>query len=332
MKITLLRTWEVNIGNGFIDKGAKMAIQRSFPDADIVEVSGYPNLAASRRDAGLLPDVPVFDSLPSYGTRWGDGSNLSNVVNVAEFVDSDLAVLPGCILYDHVLERYAPVFESLKERDIPIILLGAGGLDYSSQTKKYVREFIDAIDPAGIITRDSNAYEAYKNDVEHAYDGIDCAFYIDEWYQPPEANEELVVSTFDKGDEPAIATDKRIIRADHHPLCQPNADLRSQYKKYTEKTEFFQEENVMVSDLLEDYLFFYANATQTHSDRIHACVPTLAYGNAAQFWFETPRGALFDRVTTDDITQKATTLDQDTLEEEKTRQAETLRQMAKDAL
>lgn len=332
MQITLLRTWEVNIGNGFIDKGAKMAIERAFPDADIVEVSGYPNLAASRRDAGFLPDPPLISNTPSYGTQWGDDSSLSNVANVADFVDTDLAVLPGCILYDHVLERYAPVFESLKERDIPIILLGAGGWDYGRTTAKYVREFIDAIGPAGIITRDSDAYETYQNDVERSYDGIDCAFYIDEWYQPPEANQELVMATFDKGEEPQIATDKQIVRADHHPIGYPNGDIWMQYNKYKEQTEFFDQENIIVSDLLEDYLFFYANATQTHSDRIHACVPTLAYGNSAKFWHETPRGGLFDRVFDEDITEKALTLDEEKIEAEKQKQAETLRQMAKDAI
>jgi len=84
-------------------------------------------------------------------------------------------------------------------------------------------------------------------------------------------------------------------------------------------------ENVFVSDLVTDYLFLYANADVVRSDRIHACLPALTYGNRAQFYFDTPRANLFDRVPIDgDATSEPVRFDMDDLEREKDAQVDAL--------
>ena len=56
--------------------------------------------------------------------------------------------------------------------------------------------------------------------------------------------------TLDHGGDPDIADDKRVIRTNHNPFSA--FDLSFSVN--------FEEENIFVSDTLEDYLFVYANA------------------------------------------------------------------------
>lgn len=56
--------------------------------------------------------------------------------------------------------------------------------------------------------------------------------------------------------------------------------------------------NLYVSDNIRDYLFMYSNANEVHADRIHACVPALVYGGKIKFYYDTPRGRLFDGLVT----------------------------------
>jgi hypothetical protein len=153
-------------------------------------------------------------------------------------------------------------------------------------------------------------HKCYSDVATHSYNGIDCAFYINDWYEPPEANTEISVHTFDKQEEPKINSPGKVIRPDHFPFKEPHGNIVQKYSKYRDQqTLLNKQNNVFVSDMLEDYLFFYSNSEVTHSDRIHACVPTLTYGNKAQFWFETPRAKLFDKVLDTSIQSSPVKLD-----------------------
>jgi hypothetical protein len=85
-----------------------------------------------------------------------------------------------------------------------------------------------------------------------------------------------------------------------------------------------------MSDNVRDYLFLYKNAVETHSDRIHACVPALSYGNEARFWFDTPRAALFDRVSDKTISERTVSLDMDQLSEQKSEQVSAVAEIISD--
>jgi hypothetical protein len=160
-----------------------------------------------------------------------------------------------------------------------------------------------------LVTRDSSAYDAYATSVSEAYEGIDCAFFIDDWYDPPTLDSNFVAATFDKLDEPDIETDKKIIRPHHAPFDL----LRDVYegsdfvgntlklgRRWTSSNELetaydeLEKGNLYVSDNVRDYLSIYANASEVHADRIHACIPGLVYGADIKFYYDTPRGRLFD--------------------------------------
>jgi hypothetical protein len=242
-------------------------------------------------------------------------------VNVADLTEFDVAVLPGCVLYEHALEKYYKILRKVRSENIPLILLGAGGGDYSDSTQRYVRQFTDEVEPAAIITRDSTAYNCYSDEAKYTSDGIDNAFFINEWYDPPSSDVDYDVATFDKTN-PDVDSERDIIYSDHYPFEQPYGNLWQKFKKHMKQRRIFDRKNYFLSDTLEDYLFLYSNARVTYSDRIHACVPTLAYGNRAQFTFDTPRGELFEKVISDDIHSDPVSLDNSLIRRLKDEQVE----------
>jgi len=333
MNVLLIRTWETNIGNAIIEKGAKTIIESAFPSANVTETSVYPNYISSRIDniknnseSTLMNEIKntvsdygisykvislVYDALinnkrelnesvPRWVQRWEDGNEgLSNII---KYMNIDLAVIPGCVLGSG-LAIMKPTLIELQHRDIPVIILGAGGGSYNPGVVKYVEEIFELIKPTGIITRDQTAFNRYSNYVETAYSGIDCGLFINDWYEPPESNRQYISIVFDKISEPSIDTDLQIIRANHAPYRNPGIGYSNRFAaidrhNYYEpvKKEFFESENAVISDNIRDYLFIYANTELTISDRIHACIPTLVYGNEAEFHFDTPRAKLFENL------------------------------------
>ena len=61
---------------------------------------------------------------------------------------------------------------------------------------------------------------------------------------------------------------------------------------------------VIVSDNPMDYLLLYRNASEVYSDRVHACIPTLAFGNIARLFSNSPRIALFENAKIPDVRKR----------------------------
>ncbi len=80
----------------------------------------------------------------------------------------------------------------------------------------------------------------------------------------------------------------------------------------------------------EPYTYFniYANSKLTLSDRVHACVMTLAYGNPAMLFSLSPRTRLFDRMGLADIRHKPVSMDLEQLALLKSEQIDFLRKAA----
>ncbi len=316
MKILLLKTWIVNIGNGFIDMGAKACIHSSFPNAEIIEVSGYPNYIADEKAIGgglnyafrkKLGITFKKNMLKMHKTR-------ENMVNISELLKADIAVVPGCILYPHAINKYMKTLVKIRDKNIPILLLGVGGGNYSKETKNFVKTFFNTIKPAAMITRDNRAFKLYSSDIKNSYDGIDCGFFINEWYKPPKSDTNFSVCTFDKLKEPKLEININIIRPNHTPFDNPFRGCLRPRNKYR---NFNKTENIFMSDDIKDYLFLYANALETHSDRVHACVASLTYKKKAKFYFKSPRAYLFDRVLDENIREKLVQINEEKLNLEK---------------
>lgn len=329
MDVLLLRTFLTNIGNGFIDKGARKTIERAFPSATITEISGYPNYSSHRSRTTSLRPLAKVAGWAKQGSPLPTAKN-RQFLHLSQFVNADVAVFPGCVLYPRLLEFFSPTLSDLHDRGIPIVFLGGGGYFYDPQQPqtRRTRDYLRRLDNIALISRDQPCYDIYEDVFDYAAPGIDNAFFIGDWYQPPEANQPFDVHTFDNQDEPDIHTEKMVLRALHTPLgyAMPFnpiiSELKARLNEY--KKGFLNKENLLVSDLLQDYLFLYANGETTHSSRVHACVPALVYGNNAQFYRNTPRGSLFEQVVTGDIADQPVSLSGERLAEKQAEQVEKL--------
>lgn len=79
----------------------------------------------------------------------------------------------------------------------------------------------------------------------------------------------------------------------------------------------YKRPNAVASDEPWTYFTIYANASLTVSDRVHACIATLAYGKPAIMFSPSPRSQVFDRLGLSAIREKVVTLDQDYLESQR---------------
>ena len=90
----------------------------------------------------------------------------------------------------------------------------------------------------------------------------------------------------------------------------------------------FRGPNSFVSDIPQSYLTLYANAALTLSNRVHACVATLAYGNRAMLFSKSPRARLLERAGIEEIGRSPQQLDPGKMAEEKTRLIEFLQSVS----
>jgi hypothetical protein len=74
----------------------------------------------------------------------------------------------------------------------------------------------------------------------------------------------------------------------------------------------------------------YANTYATYSDRLHACIATLSFGNFARLYLSSPRDYLFKRMGLEAIKEKLVKLDQDKMNIEKEKQISFLREIFKE--
>ncbi|NIZ10955.1 polysaccharide pyruvyl transferase family protein [Pseudooceanicola sp. HF7] len=89
--------------------------------------------------------------------------------------------------------------------------------------------------------------------------------------------------------------------------------------------KIYRQSNATASDEPWTYINIYANADFTLSDRVHACVATLAFGSPAMLFTPSPRSALFGRVGAGEIRNKLVTLDLGMLHEEQEKEIEWLK-------
>ena len=296
--IVQFRWWWNNIGNAFIDLGTNYVLNFIGKNKKwtIYQVSSsLLNLVLvqnmfSRKLSKKIP-LRVRRKIPvrlrrAKIFRAGTGRETlplaKDHLTILKYIDAKYYVFSGMLLDRYILNIIREEIITASKRG-KIVLLGVGGEDYESD-ERFVREFLRKIKPYVMVTRDKIAYDLFGKIAEYAYNGIDMAFYVSKLYNPPKINEKYITFCFDKLPEPSINTQLKIIRL-HHSL-RPDLD-RTVLKKYS------SEENIFISDNPFDYLTLYSNAIETHSDRVHACVASLAYGVPCRIYYKSARSKLF---------------------------------------
>lgn len=311
--------WPINIGNAFIDYGSVYAIKTAVPSAEVYIASELAKW--------------IF---------WFNKKDMSRSIDLAEMAQVDFIVVSGMSMCDEFIAVEGPILKNLSRRGVKIIFSGSGGEVYTEKEITNFRNFLKGLNLAGFISRDEESFRHFKDLFPQAYSGIDCAFFLgDSFKKLPLVTKSFVTYCFDALPEPNIDQPNPNIIRPHHEctevLHKPGTTCRFLFAltkkwpfihrvKFTNKHDrYLSEQNVLISDIPDDYLHLYANASATHSDRVHACIATLAFGNAARLYSKTPRAHLFDRVGASAVRERLVRLDMEKLKDEKNRQIQTLK-------
>jgi hypothetical protein len=117
------------------------------------------------------------------------------------------------------------------------------------------------------------------------------------------------------------------------PTLGPYTIIRPEHRFNPHVTwKIYRQPNAVASDEPWTYFTIYSQTQLTLSDRVHACVATLAYGKPAMLFTPSPRSYLFDRLGLSDIRKRPVTLDANYLRTEKAAQLTFLRQAVAEVL
>lgn len=289
-----------NIGNGFIDLGAEATLKSALPvHGNIVKLSQCANFAATMSRGMMLKEIPGIHWLwvkvmQRFAKKLQDQSyrmvKQQDVFSVANIAKVDYFIIPGCVLTVPFFTIYGQLLKNKVNEGTKLIFLGASGNFYTNYEVEFVSNYLKILKPLAIMTRDSIAYKYYAKFSENSFNGIDNAFFVNLWNLPKvkTSMDPFVVLNFDeprhKYIEKELSTQfSNIIYTNHKPY--PYFKVSNLVKK-----------GIMVSDTPLDYLFLYSNVTETYSDRVHACIPTLSFGHRARLYSDSPRIALFENV------------------------------------
>ena len=310
--IVLGGNWPRNIGDAFIDLGA-LYILNHVSESNIISSSFMPSWFLSR---GFL-------SFPEQilGGRLIDKTR--NLLDVKGIVNSDYIVMSGVRLTESWWKRcFFDKKLHFEKRDTKIIILGCGGLLYTREEFEKVRDYLNKINLYAFISRDEKVFKEYEGIAEHSFNGIDCAFFVSDYFTPPSLSiSEYITFTFDRiKKEPELNIKGKTIIRTHHTCWAQSGLLRRIVYNYILSKQGFNKKNTLISDLPQDYLTIYANTIETHSDRVHACAATLAFGKPAKLYRDTHRAFLLDKVNAGSAKTQLTYPDMKKIEKEKERE------------
>lgn len=310
--------WAGNIGNAFIDYTIKYCIRAAMED------SQYPIIEASN-----LPAYLKYNFAKRKPFNWFGFSQTPHVdFDLRTMMKPDVVVMGAALLDVYWSKIHAGLLEWLRTAKTKVIILGGGGgNDYSVEEIKYVEKAWRGIDVIAYIARDEKAYDNFKNLSGDRYLGIDNAFFLADCFTPAHLNlngKKLGIKTFDLTADRKIEFPKDyLVVSLRHRLMDVDS-LKGAIKQGL-RTYSIIGQTDLISDFPDDYLHLYGNASQTHSDRVHACVATLSFGGAARYYDKSDRSWLFERVKCGAIRNELTTLDQNYIKEEKDKQINYLR-------
>ena len=292
-KIALLTSVTFNnIGNGFIDLGAEAALMKALPlNAELFKVSSNANFAATMGQMFMLKENPIINwlwvhTMQRAAKKLHDRSyktvKTQKIFSKASMVKCDYFIIPGCVL-----------------------TVGASGNFYTEYEVKFVSEYLRKLQPYAIMTRDSLAYKYYANFTKNSYNGIDNVFFVN-LLNLPQIDTDLTPYVVLNIEEPKhyrikeelknIFKEKNIVYSYHKPF------------PYTKVSKLVKS-GVIVSDNPMDYLLLYRNASEVYSDRVHACIPTLAFGNKARLFSNSPRIALFENAKIPNVRERLVSIE-----------------------
>lgn len=330
--------WQSNIGNAFIDYGSMESLRRATPNSKIIIGSKYPQQSLLSQARELQIVKRLFDDL-GFKERVAsklhfmyrnkvmgrNPDNVMSILGIKEFQESiDYITLSGTCLSPQFLKSHYPLLKKAKGK----IIINGGGMEeytYSNEKAIYItKKTLKELNVYAFIARDEKTYCAFSDVTDNGFKGIDCAFFLNDCFEPVKLKGNYIVSNFDSTDEPVFNGD--VIRT-HHSYGFYEWTQRFFGRK--KEREHLQKPNTIISELPDDYINIYANAKEVHTDRVHTAVVSLIYGTPVKLYSKTPRKELFERVGASNITEELTTLDFNKLKKLKEKQIKFLSKVIK---
>jgi hypothetical protein len=329
--------WGQNIGNAFFNIGGKWILQQVFGEDDVDFVQDQPGYRTFHRQASGNPpndfnllrfldvDYVVLQGpmlTQTFSALWRDAFHEYRRRGTR-------VILLGAALFKFTREEIAAAREFLRE--YPPAIISTRDHDSYEAIKDCAPFTYSGIDSGFFAPK---VYTPFR---------LACPDYV--------------VLNFDRFPEPDVRLDDAGAAADHTfealgmqwrlriPRLQQRISLMGKWQAYFGwmldcrplpttlgayavirpehrfnphiTWKIYRHPNAIASDEPFTYFTVYSGSSLTLSDRVHACVATLAYGKPAMLFTPTPRARLFDRLGLRDIRRRPVTLDAQRLEEER---------------
>jgi hypothetical protein len=335
--------WPTNIGNAFVHIGIINSMKEAL---------------------GSSAEIHHFGAMSSY-LFWTNNS-LNNNLNIGEIATFDYVVVGGMTQCEGYFESIEPTLNALVKNGTKIIIAGGGAGHYSPQEVIAVREWMKKIPIAAFISRDEYSFENYADLATSSFNGLDSAFFVSDGFCPLPLNiSGFNIINFDFFQEPGLVNAGKQLNVPNNNSKEVNVSKPSSKTEILQKffsnsdkqhklpeldipyldmegrkvirthhapwptfsiPNQFEKNDTLISDLPSDYLTLYSQAETVYSDRIHACVVTLALGNKAMlFGRDNPRIKMFERIGAGEILKNPVKADQTHLAQLKSAQINFLR-------
>lgn len=290
-----------NIGDGFYQFSLLRLLEAEFPGHSIRMFDAPPKRSFK---AHRVPSSRIHD------TRFG--------------MDFDVLVFSGPIFGSHFIRDYAALIQRQLERGRQYMLVSVHG-DGSHANE--IGDFLRAYPPMLLATRDSATFSRFSAAEYPSYDGVCTASLVavtcaNDVYNTTPGTDYIAASFYD-GYEPDFAISRddageisgvdglegwakerswRFVRhlevirkyqneIDGMTIVRPVHDI-----SYPLQHLRFARSNSVLSYNPFIYLSVYKNAKLTVSNRLHAALPTLSFGNPVAYVGATPRNGALERL------------------------------------
>ncbi|MEM9185742.1 MAG: polysaccharide pyruvyl transferase family protein [Planctomycetota bacterium] len=348
--------WGQNIGNAFFNVGGKWIVEQMFPEHDVIEIQDQPGYRTfhnqskgnPKRDLGLLDYLdtdyvvlqgPMFTK--SFRALWEPtfeklrARGVKVVLLSAAFFhydDEEIDSVRG------FLKEYPPVMISTRDGDSYEHVHDLAELTYSGIDSAFFWPLAYRPAPLAIEPYITINFDQYPEpDFTVAESEADLKGKFDKRFSALGrawgAKQPWLQKRFSKAGQwqcylgalidfrrlPERIADHLVVRPDHR--VNPHITWK-----------VYNQANAVGSDEPFTYFTMYSQTQLTLSDRVHACVATLAAGGPAMLYHPTPRARLFERVGLTEIREQPVELDLAYLDEERQTQIATLRELASQTL
>lgn len=270
-------------------------------------------------------EVLVEDSHPQGAFRVYNAKQRANALRTMDYTRADLHVYVGPMV-DQLPGHYRKAVENLFARGEKYCVISASCTGASPAKVAAIGEFLRKYPPLFFATRDEETYLAFKDYVPVAYNGICTAMLVGRTVPVAEIQLEkpFFISSFYTELEPTFSVPDgeeatvENIGVEHHPTLWGLPYNIARHLNFTRpgqeevggkyivrtvqnlNTRFnhinFAMPHSFISFNPVAYLSVVKSSEFTISDRVHACVVSLAMNHPARFLFSTPRAGIFDRM------------------------------------